>query len=484
MKFSITEKTASHVVRFFPFLKVDIFSFYIKMKRTVILSLILIFCSCFFAQKKSDAEFYYNNGEFEKSATVYQSLLRKKSKDALLNYCYAKCLMELNDSNYLFYFNKASEYGFQKADLFLAEYHFSKYNFSEAANFYSRLQTNQNSQEEQLNYEEKIAQCNAANELMSRVEKVEIIDSIRVKKDLFLGSYNLPTEAGELKMRSSDSDAVQYVSERKDKTIYAERKDEKYELMCSYKLTEGWSAPSVISKNICAESNKNFPFLMSDGLTLYFASDSKEGIGGYDIYMTRFSSMTNDYLAAKNVGMPFNSPFNDYMMAIDEYNKIGWFATDRYQSSDSVVIYKFVFSEEKSFWKNLDNEELALYAQLRKYNRAKKTILNQSEKKQQSVKETLFYINDVISYTMIDDFESDIAREKYKVFQQKKQEKLSLESSLCEMRGSYNFITKEEDKLLLERTILKEEKRIIQLQKELKQLEIEIRNLEISAWKK
>ena len=455
------------------------------MKRAVILSLILIFCSCFYAQKKSDAEFYYNNGEFEKSATVYQSLLRKKSKDALLNYCYAKCLMELNDSNYLFYFNKASEYGFQKADLFLADYHFSKYNFSEAANFYSRLQSDQNSQEELVNYEEKIAQCNAANELMSRVEKVVIIDSVRVKKDLFLENYNLPAEVGELKRRTLDSDAVQYVSERKDKTIYSERKGEKYELVSSYKLTEGWSSPSIISKNICAESNKNFPFLMSDGLTLYFASDSKEGIGGYDIYVTRFSSMTNDYLSAKNVGMPFNSPFNDYMMAIDEYNKIGWFATDRYQSSDSVVIYKFVFSEEKSFWKNLDSEELALYAQLRKYNRAKKTSQNQSEvKKQQSSKETLFYINDVISYTLIDDFESEVAREKYKVFQQKKQEKLSLETSLDQMRDSYNFITKEEDKLLLERAILKNERRIIQLQKELKQLELEIRNIEISAWKK
>ena len=85
---------------------------------------------------------------------------------------------------------------------------------------------------------------------------------------------------------------------------------------------------------------------------------------------------------------------------------------------------------------------------------------------------------------MIDDFESEVAREKYKVFQQKKQEKLSLETSLDQMRDSYNFITKEEDKLLLERAILKNERRIIQLQKELKQLELEIRNIEISAWKK
>lgn len=453
------------------------------MKRTIILSAILIFCSCFFAQKKSDAEFYYNNGEFEKSAEIYKSLLRKKSKDALLNYCYAKCLKELNDSSFLSYFHKASEYGFLKADAFLADYYFSKYNFTEAANFYIRLQNDQNASE-QISYEEKIAQCNTANELMSRVEKIAIIDSVRVQKDLFLKSYKLPAEVGTLQKTPSDPNAIQYTSERKDKRIYAEKRGENYELISSYKLTEGWSAPSVISKNICSASNKNFPFLMSDGLTLYFASDTKDGIGGYDIYITRFSSMSNDYLPAKNVGMPFNSPFNDYMMAIDEYNKVGWFATDRYQNPDSVVIYKFVFSEEKSFWKNLDSLQLTLYAQLKKYNRAKKTTKNPLQTTKQKNKERLFFINDVISYTQIDDFESDVAREKYEIFQQKKQQKLLLESSLDEMRSSYNFIEKEDDKLLLERTILKNERQIMQLQKELKTLEIEIRNIEISAWEK
>lgn len=453
------------------------------MKKTVLLGVVLFFCSCFFAQKKSDAEFFYNNGEFEKSATIYKSLLKKKPKDALLNYCYAKCLMELNDSNFLCYFEKASEYGFSKANLFLADYHFSKYNFLEATNFYLRLQENQDSQESK-NYEEKITQCNTANEFMNRVEKIEILDSIRVKKESFLDVYNFPIEVGNLSRVPSDSNAIQYTSERKDKRIYAEKRGRNYELLSSYRLTEGWSIPNLISEKICSESNKNFPFLMSDGLTLYFASDSKEGIGGYDIYITRFSSMSNAYLPAKNVGMPFNSPFNDYMMAIDEYNKVGWFATDRYQNEDSVVIYKFIFSEEKKFWKDLSQEELALYAQLKKYDRVKKTIENETQTKKWNEKETLFFINDVISYTLIDDFESDIALEKYKVFQQKKQQKSLLESSIEEMRSSYNFIVKKEDKLLLERTILKNEKQIMQLQKELKLLEIEIRNIEISAWEK
>ena len=36
-------------------------------------------------------------------------------------------------------------------------------------------------------------------------------------------------------------------------------------------------------------------------------------MGGYDIFVTRYNSDTDNYLNPENVGMPFNSPFNDYM---------------------------------------------------------------------------------------------------------------------------------------------------------------------------
>ena len=35
--------------------------------------------------------------------------------------------------------------------------------------------------------------------------------------------------------------------------------------------------------------------------------------------------------------MPFNSPYNDYMYVIDEYNNLGWFASDRFQPEGKVL---------------------------------------------------------------------------------------------------------------------------------------------------
>ena len=91
----------------------------------------------------------------------------------------------------------------------------------------------------------------------------------------------------------------------------------------------------------------NFPFLMGDGTTLYYASDGEGTLGGYDIFVTRYDSEDNTYLRPSNIGMPFNSNANDYLYAVDELNNLGWFVTDRNQPTDTVCVYVFVPNESK-----------------------------------------------------------------------------------------------------------------------------------------
>ncbi|MDE6449292.1 MAG: hypothetical protein K2L41_04335, partial [Muribaculaceae bacterium] len=51
------------------------------------------------------------------------------------------------------------------------------------------------------------------------------------------------------------------------------------------------------------------------------------------------------YLQPQNLGMPYNSPYNDYMLAIDESTGVGWWASDRNRIEGMVTIYLFVPSE-------------------------------------------------------------------------------------------------------------------------------------------
>ena len=42
-----------------------------------------------------------------------------------------------------------------------------------------------------------------------------------------------------------------------------------------------------------------------------------------------------------NYGLPYNSTANDYFLAIDERNNLGWLVSDRYQPEDKVCILYF-----------------------------------------------------------------------------------------------------------------------------------------------
>ena len=103
--------------------------------------------------------------------------------------------------------------------------------------------------------------------------------------------------------------------------------------------------------------NAEYPFMMADGLTLYFANDGEGSIGGYDIFLTRRSD--DGFLLPQNVGMPYNSPADDYLLAIDEITGVGWWATDRNHIPGKVTIYVFVPSATR---RNVDLDDSNLRA--------------------------------------------------------------------------------------------------------------------------
>lgn len=83
------------------------------------------------------------------------------------------------------------------------------------------------------------------------------------------------------------------------------------------------------------------PFLLQDGETLYFASDrgGENSLGGYDLYMTRRDG-EGGFLDPTNLGMPYNSPSNDYLFVLDEDKNMGWWVSDRI-GTDSVEVIVF-----------------------------------------------------------------------------------------------------------------------------------------------
>jgi hypothetical protein len=183
--------------------------------------------------------------------------------------------------------------------------------------------------------------------------------------------------------------------------------------------------------------------LLSDGVTLYFASKDTSGLGGYDIYVSRYNTYTETYTHPENIGLPYNSPANDYLMVIDEIHHVGYFATDRYAKEGHVHVYSFVPTSEKSYWRNISQDSLVAYAQLRDGLHVEEELVEKPALPQQTMdterdKEEIFFVlNDSVVYTSMSEFKSATARNSYQEWHNMHQQMKLDKDLLARLRLQY-----------------------------------------------
>jgi hypothetical protein len=236
------------------------------------------------------------------------------------------------------------------------------------------------------------------------------------------------------------------------------------------------------------KGDQAYPFVMSDGVTLYFASTGHASLGGYDLYVTRYNLAADSYLTPNQLNMPFNSPFNDYLMVIDEEKGIGWFASDRFQPADSVCVYTFIPNPQVTLLESDDPDimikrarisaiadtwkEGANYDLLRERARRKIVTLQEPEA------DFLFVINDRLTYHTLSDFRNDRARQIFAQALGLERQWQDLNRNLSERREQYANGNSNED---LQASILSMEKEAYALFREIERLKVEARNEEIGA---
>lgn len=260
---------------------------------------------------------------------------------------------------------------------------FLDYRFSEASRLYSQAHRKSKRTDEEFadKYAEYHRQLTDAENFLERVEKLVIIDSISVPRTEFFRSYRLPQSAGSLRGREglpehfsadmpSPAEETDYVftNEGEDYKLWAEPDTTGYmHLVESTRLTDGtWSAPAPLSENLSEESDAIYPFMMADGVTLYYAVNGENSIGGYDIMIATRDASDGTFLQPSNLGFPYNSPYDDYMLAIDELNGVGWWATDRNCLDDELTVYVFIVNDLRTNY-NPDDERITEYARISDY---------------------------------------------------------------------------------------------------------------------
>lgn len=324
----------------------------------------------------AEAKEAYLAGEYEKALPVFMAELEAKPRDGALNQWVGVCLMRTGQSaEALPYLKSAEARGIAEAPRYLAELALDSYDVEAADNHieaYRRAlkKARKEMTPEGEDLENRIQRMSAA---LERVEKIVVIDSVAVDRDEFFKAYRLSPESGRLNspdllpqgMKASDPTVV-YTSENGRYMAWAMPDDtDTPRLVSSQLLADGsWDTPVPMGDDLGEGGDANYPFIMSDGITLYYANDGDNSLGGLDIFISRRDS--DGFLQPQNIGMPYNSPYDDYMLAIDELTGVGWWATDRNRLDDKVTIYKFIPSDLRINYPT-DEPRLLSYARLDNY---------------------------------------------------------------------------------------------------------------------
>lgn len=207
-----------------------------------------------------------------------------------------------------------------------------------------------------------------------------------------------------------------------------------FRLYSADKLGGEWTAERLIDEFGDEFEDINYPYMMADGTTLYFAAKSAEGLGGYDIYVTRFNTDSAKFYRPENIGLPYNSKANDYYCVIDEFDNIGWLVTDRRQPAGKVCIYTFVPAETRTTYDGdmIGEDMMRSLAEIRSISDTwtDKAKLQGARNRVAGLKargedvETgsiTFIVNDNTVYTSVDDFKYPTNRERFKKLQQMKE---------------------------------------------------------------
>ncbi|MBK7220076.1 MAG: PD40 domain-containing protein [Saprospiraceae bacterium] len=115
------------------------------------------------------------------------------------------------------------------------------------------------------------------------------------------------------------------------------------------KTREGkWGAVINLGPKINTDKHEESPFLHSDGKTLYFRSNGHTGMGGFDLFMSKWDDQKKEWSVPVNLGYPINSEGDEGSLAVDRTGRMAYYASDAHSAADGnrqLDLYQFEMPE-------------------------------------------------------------------------------------------------------------------------------------------
>jgi Outer membrane protein and related peptidoglycan-associated (lipo)proteins len=164
------------------------------------------------------------------------------------------------------------------------------------------------------------------------------------KSELIDNKWGNPINLG-LPVNSATMESQPCISANgKELYFVRDTKNYKSNIYCSRRLADGrWDKPSAVTA-----ANTRFgemaPFLHPDGLTLFFASEGHDGLGGYDIFVCR-RLLGGGWSEPVNLGAPVNTEKNEISFVVSADGKKCYVSSDRDGGFGGYDIYVFDYDD-------------------------------------------------------------------------------------------------------------------------------------------
>lgn len=224
-----------------------------------------------------------------------------------------------------------------------------------------------------------------------------------------------------------------------------------------------WTVPKRVDEVSSDVANEIYPLLSPDGKTLYFSSDGLYGLGGYDIYYSKWDNSAGCWSMPQNMGIPFSSPADDFLYVDSEDERYNLFASNRGCAKDSVWVYAIEYERYPVHVSVDDPDELMEISGLAPARR-KTESRNTVNKKSDDL--TSVYMSQMDEVRALKDSISTIS------------------SHLDDLRTDLAFSNDESERYELSALIIEIEQKVPLMQRELDAAKTELQKLEYEFLKK
>jgi len=146
----------------------------------------------------------------------------------------------------------------------------------------------------------------------------------------------------QLKLNSPEWDGSACFIPNEDKIIFASERKGGFggkDLYSAERIKDNmWTNITNLGPEINSKSDEDAPFVTSDGRILFFSSNNKNSLGGYDIFRCDF--INGDWQSPYNLGPPINTTNDDNYFNVAADGKVAYYSSHKKGGDGGQDIYK------------------------------------------------------------------------------------------------------------------------------------------------